>query len=165
MDAPWLEAIVLCLTADGIRHLFPHGRETVGVTWEPPLDPTESIVDAIADLGLAPTMAHSTSWRIEDRRLVLTFLVVVDAPADLPPTYDAELVARVELARGHATGPPAAVHLSQVVEHGLRHLAWLVREDDAIADAMPGWLGALAAYAPEPFRAFQHDPGPAGLRP
>lgn len=165
MDAPSLEAIVLCLTGDGIRHLFPHGRETVRAAWEPPLDPTESIVDTIAALGLAPTMVHSTSWRIEDHRLVLTFLVVVDAPAELPPTYDAELVARVELARGHATGPPPAVHLSQVVEHGLRHLAWLVREDDAIADAMPGWLGALDAYAPEPFRAFQHDPGPAGARP
>jgi hypothetical protein len=158
VDRPALEAIVLCLTHDGIRHLSPHGRETVTAGWEPALDPTESIVDAVAALGLAPEMAHSTSWRIADRQLVLTFLVVVDAPAELPPTYDSELVARVELARGAATGPPATVHLSQVVEHGLRHLAWLVREDDTIHGAMPGWTEALAAYAPEPFRAFTHDP-------
>src|SRR5512141_872309 len=81
---PALEAIVLCLTDDGIRHLSPHGRETVRAGWEPALDPTESIVDAIAALGLAPTMAHSTSWRIADRQLLLTFLVVVEAPGDLP---------------------------------------------------------------------------------
>lgn len=159
MDLPALEAIVLCLTPDGIRHLFPQGRETVRAEWEPALDPTESLVDAVAGLGLAPTMAHSTSWRIVEQQLVLTFLVVVGAPADLPPTYDSELVARVELARGRATGPPASVRLSQVVEHGLRHLAWLVREDEAIHAAMPGWTEALAAYAPEPFRAFTHEAG------
>ena len=160
MEPPALEAIVLCLTDDGIRHLSPHGRETVRAGWEPALDPTESIVDAIAALGLAPTMAHSTSWRIADRQLLLTFLVVVEAPGDLPPTYDSQLVARVELARGRATGPPASVQLSQVVEHGLRHLAWLVGEDAAIHAAMPGWTQALAGYAPEPFRAFTHDAGP-----
>lgn len=159
MDLPALEAIVLCLTPDGIRHLSPHGRETVRAEWEPALDPTESIVDAVAALRLAPTMAHSTSWRIVERQLVLTFLVVVAAPADLPPTYDSELVARVELARGRATGSPASVHLSQVVEHGLRHLAWLVREDEGIHAAMPGWTEALAAYVPEPFRAFTHEAG------
>jgi hypothetical protein len=48
--------------------------------------------------------------------------------------------------------------LTQIVEHGLRHLAWLVREDDAIHEALPAWAAALAAYAPEPFRAFTHDP-------
>jgi hypothetical protein len=50
------------------------------------------------------------------------------------------------------------VHLTQIVEHGLRHLAWLVREDDAIHEALPAWPIALAGYAPEPFRAFTHDP-------
>jgi hypothetical protein len=159
MDGPALEAIVLCLTPEGIRHLAPHGRETVRAGWEPALDPTETIVETVAALGLAPTMAHSTSWRIADQQVLLTFLVVVDAPAEPPGAYDSDLVARVELARGHAAGPPPSVHLSQVVEHGLRHLAWLVREDDAIRAAMPGWTDALAAYAPEPFRAFTHGSG------
>jgi hypothetical protein len=160
VDRPELEAVVLCLTPDGIRHLFPHGEETVRAAWDPELDPTESIVDAVAALGLAPTMVHSTSWRIADRVLVLTFLVAVEAPVVLPTTYDWDLVARVELARGRATGPPASVRLSQVVEHGLRHLAWLVGEDEAIHVALPGWTEALAPYAPEPFRAFLHDRGP-----
>jgi hypothetical protein len=45
-----------------------------------------------------------------------------------------------------------------VVEHGLRHLAWLVHEDEAIHDALAPWAEALADYGPEPFRAFGHDP-------
>jgi len=153
-----LEAIVLYLDPSGIRHVYPHGRETVRAPWDPDLDPTESIVDAIADLGFAPTMVHSTSWRIVRRQVVLTFLVVVDAPAQLPSSCEVEQVTRAELARGRATGAPAAVHLSQVVEHGLRHLAWLVFEDDAIHDALAPWSDALAPYQPEPFRAFGHDP-------
>lgn len=157
-DRPTLEAIVLYLDPSGIRHVYPHGRETLRGPWEPDLDPTESIVDAVAEVGLAPVMVHSTSWRVVRRELVLTFLVVVDPPVSLPDSCEAEQVTRAELARGRATGAPEAVHLSQVVEHGLRHLAWLVAQDDAIHDALAPWAEALGDYAPEPFRAFGHDP-------
>jgi hypothetical protein len=157
-DRPSLEAIVLFLDGGDIRHVYPHGRETIRAPWDPYLDPTESIVDSVAELGLAPAMVHSTSWRIVQRQIVLTFLVVVDPPEELPQTCEVELVTRAELARGRATGAPQAVHLSQVVEHGLRHLAWLVHEDDAIHEALTPWSAALAAYGPEPFRAFGHDP-------
>jgi hypothetical protein len=157
-DLPALEAIVLYLDPSGIRHVYPHGRETLRSPWDPDLDPTESIVDAVAAVGLAPVMVHSTSWRVVRRQVVLTFLVVIDAPATLPATCEVEQVTRAELARGRATGAPETVHLSQVVEHGLRHLAWLVAEDDAIHDALALWAQALAPYAPEPFRAFGHDP-------
>ena len=155
---PSLEAIVLYLDDEGIRHLFPHGRETLRAPWDPDLDPAEAIVDAVAGIGVAPVMVHSTSWRVVRRQVVLTFLVVIEPPASLPHACEVELVTRTELARGHATGPPPEVHVSQIVEHGLRHLGWLVREDDAIHDALPGSPQALAAYAPEPFRAFTHDP-------
>jgi hypothetical protein len=154
-----LEAVVLYLDGDGIRHLSPRGRQTVRADWDPDLDPHESIVDAVAELGLTPVMVHSTSWRVVRQLVVLTFLVVVDRPDELPAGCEFELVARAELARGRATAPPPDVHLSQVVEHGLRHLAWLVREDDAIHDALRGWSRALAEYEPEPFRAFAREPG------
>ena len=159
MSEPSLEAIVLFLDDEGMRHVYPHGRETVRAPWDPDLDPAESIVDAVASLGLAPIMVHSTSWRVVERSIVLTFLVVVEPPGHLPATYEVELVARAELARGHATGPPQAVHLSQVVEHGLRHLAWLVREDEALHAALPAWAHVLADYEGEPFRAFGPEPG------
>ena len=155
---PSLEAIVLYLDAEGIRHVFPHGRETLRAPWDADLDPAEAIVDEVASLGVAPLMVHSTSWRVVRGQVVLTFLVVIELPRSLPPTCEVELVTRTELARGHATGPPPEVHVTQIVEHGLRHLAWLVREDDAIHRALRDWPAALTAYAPEPFRAFTHDP-------
>jgi hypothetical protein len=157
-ERPSLEAIVLYLDPTGIRHLYPHGRETLRAPWDPDLDPAESIVDTVAELGLAPTMVHSTSWRIVRRQIVLTFLVVIDAPRELPASCEVEQVTRAELARGRATGAPEEVHLSQVVEHGLRHLAWLLEEDDAIHDALAPWGTALGDYRAEPFRAFAHDP-------
>lgn len=150
---------MLYLDDDGIRHLYPPGQQTVSAPWDPDLDPHEAIVDAVAGLGLTPFMVHSTSWRVVGRMLLLTFLVTVEPPWDLPAAYEVELVARAELARGGPTGPPQQVHLSQVVEHGLRHLAWLVREDEAIHQALADWSRALREYEPEPFRAFGREPG------
>jgi hypothetical protein len=157
--SPSLEAVVLYLDDDGIRHLSPHGRETVLAPWDPDLDPHEAIVDAVAELGLRPIMVHSTSWRAVPQLILLTFLVAVEAPTQIPETHDVQLVTRAELARGRATGPPPQVHLSQVVEHGLRHLAWLVREDEAIHQALASWSRVLSEYEPEPFRAFGREPG------
>jgi hypothetical protein len=159
VNGPSLEAVVLYLAEDGIRHLYPKGQQTVAARWDPDLDPHEAIVDAVAELGLQPFMIHSTSWRVERKLIVLTFLVAVERPERIPNAYGVELVARAELARGYATGPPPHVHLSQVVEHGLRHLAWLVREDRAIHRALADWSRALSEYEPEPFRAFGREPG------
>jgi hypothetical protein len=39
------------------------------------------------------------------------------------------------------------------VEHGLRHLAWLAKDDPVVAAELPaGWQPILADYVPEPFR-------------
>ena len=160
VERPVLEALVLSLAEDGIWHLSPHGGETIRAPWEPDLDPGESIVDAVAAFGLAPVMVHSTSWRVVRRQIVLTFLVVIEQPDHASDALEVEQMTRVALARGHATGPPPLVHRSQIVEHGLRHLAWLLGEDRAIAEALPGWLAALTDYAPEPFRAFSDEIGP-----
>lgn len=159
MSGASLEAVVLYLDDDGIKHLTPFGRETARAAWDPDLDPHEAVVDAVAALGLAPVMVHSTSWRVAGDLLILTFLVAVEPPARVPEGCFVELVSRAELARGRATGPPPQVHLSQVVEHGLRHLAWLVREDDAIQAALPDWAAVLGPYDPEPFRAFGREAG------
>jgi hypothetical protein len=159
VNEPSLEAVVLYLADDGIRHLYPKGQQTVRARWDPDLDPHEAIVDAVAELGLKPFMVHSTSWRVVSKLILLTFLVAVERPEKIPDSYEIELVARAELARGRATAPPVWVHLSQVVEHGLRHLAWLVREDEAIHQALGDWSRALSEYEPEPFRAFGREPG------
>ncbi len=75
---------MLYLDVDGIRHLFPHGGTTLRAPWDPDLDPAESIVDAVANIGVAPQMVHSTSWRVVRGQVVLTFLVVIEAPPRRP---------------------------------------------------------------------------------
>ncbi|MGH9149522.1 MAG: hypothetical protein ACRD0F_04195 [Acidimicrobiales bacterium] len=110
------------------------------------------LVRAMAEAALGPLMlVHSTSWRWERAAVVLSFLVVVD------PARAAGLgsvpVERADLARSTATEAPASIALWQVLEHALRHLAWLAREDGAAGATLPQpWAETLAGYVPEPFR-------------
>jgi len=110
------------------------------------------VVAAISRLNVGePAVVHSTSWRHARGGVLLTFVVVFDAAAikDLATVA----VERHELARGEATTAPREILAGSVIEHGLRHLAWLARDDAAVADALPpGWLEILTDYVPEPFR-------------
>lgn len=64
-------------------------------------------------------------------------------------------VARVELTRCRPTAAPEAIEPAQVLEHGLRHLAWLAIDDPVVRAELPvDWLAALQAYAPQPFRSL-----------
>ena len=57
------------------------------------------------------------------------------------------------MARSEATHAPAAIASQQVLEHGLRHLAWLVRDDATVRSVLSDrWQEVLAGYVPEPFR-------------
>ena len=103
-----------------------------------------------ANMG-EPVVLHSTSWRSSRGGVVLTFVAVID------PTAVAALartpIGRAELARGGATTAPPRVDTEPVIEHGLRHLAWLARDDPAVAQALPPrWHQVLTGYLPEPFR-------------
>ena len=62
-------------------------------------------------------------------------------------------ISRAELARSGATSAATTIAAAQVLEHGLRHLAWLAREDHVVMAALSDdWKVALADYVPEPFR-------------
>ena len=64
-------------------------------------------------------------------------------------------IRRAKLARSEATAAPRDIAVSAVVEHGLRHLAWLAADDPVVAAELPaGWKPLLADYVPEPFRAL-----------
>jgi hypothetical protein len=115
---------------------------------EDPLTVVSSTVERVVG---APTVVHSTSWRRAREAVVLSFIAVIDPRlvADLPSVR----VARIELARNTATAAPTQILTAQVVEHGLRHLAWLVRDDPVVAAALGGgWAQLLDRYVPEPFR-------------
>lgn len=113
-----------------------------------PIDLVRSM--ATAALG-PPTLVHSTSWRWDHDAVVLTFLVVVEPAA--ASELDASAVVRSDLARSTATSAPGDIGTWQVLEHALRHLAWLAREDEAVGAALSAaWHRSLASYVPEPFR-------------
>ncbi|MEO8744470.1 MAG: hypothetical protein ABI334_02735 [Candidatus Dormiibacterota bacterium] len=87
--------------------------------------------------------------------MLLTYVATIDPPGALPDgTLVGIPVGRSELARGGAMAPPSAIGVAAVLEHALRHLAWLVHDDPAIATALSSWKTALAQFAPEPFRAI-----------
>jgi hypothetical protein len=115
--------------------------------------PTDAADERVRAVGDA-IVVHSTSWRW-DEGVVLTYIALmsrIDGRLDRSP------IVRVHLAHAAATDPPAEVDLDEVVEHALRHMAWLIRDDRAVAEALSAeWRAALAQYEPEPFRAFDRE--------
>ena len=145
------EILVLAMLAGQLVLTGPCGAAPWYVEAARGADPM-NVVAAITRANVGePAVVHSTSWRQARGGVVLTFVAVVDAAvvgmlASVP-------VERSELARGEATSAPGHVSDAAVIEHGLRHLAWLARDDSAVAEALPpGWPAALGGYAPEPFR-------------
>ena len=62
---------------------------------------------------------------------------------------------RSALARGGRSTAPLTIGYEQVVEHGLRHMAWLATDDPVVGEELPAaWHRVLAGYVPEPFRSL-----------
>jgi hypothetical protein len=115
--------------------------------------PVEVVSRIIRDVIGEPTLVHSTSWRRDRDAVILSFVVVIDP--SLVGAMESVPIDRSELARSEATTAPQAIAFGQVVEHGLRHLAWLVKDDPVVATELPrAWGPILAGYVPEPFRAL-----------
>ena len=161
-ELPWsaefvMQAIEVLPVArrDGqLLSLRPDCADSFVVGWPAGARPETVAAGALEALGLRPIVLHSTSWRHAGSEVVLTYLAVVDPPTAPPDSWQVTPIGRADLARGDATGPPPAIDVSQVLEHALRHLAWLIADDPAIAAALPGWSAALEEYLPEPFRAL-----------
>ncbi len=114
-------------------------------------DPVEVVARLSGNLMGPPLLVHSTSWRRDRGGVILSFVVVNSEGqarelAGLP-------IRRTELARSSATGAAAKIHADQVLEHGLRHLAWLAAEDATVKSTLDhAWKRVLSDYVPEPFR-------------
>ncbi len=117
-----------------------------------PTDHPVAVVDRIVrDVIGEPILVHSTSWRRDRNAVILSFVVVIE-PADGAGMASLP-IDRAPLARSAATAAPAEIATSAVVEHGLRHLAWLVDDDPIVNAALPSaWRPILAGYVAEPFR-------------
>jgi hypothetical protein len=114
-------------------------------------DPVQVVTRLATNLMGAPLLVHSTSWRRDRGGVILSF-VVVNAPgqaAELPGIP----IRRTELARSSATSAASVIRTGQVLEHGLRHLAWLAVEDQVVRSTLDDdWKRLLSDYVPEPFR-------------
>jgi hypothetical protein len=114
-------------------------------------DPVEVVGRLSRNLMGEPVLVHSTSWRRARGAVVLSF-VVVNADGQAPQLVGVP-ISRAELARSRTTSAATTIAAAQVLEHGLRHLAWLAREDKVVMAALSDeWKLALADYVPEPFR-------------
>jgi hypothetical protein len=154
-----LEVLFVCLREDGAHHLRPIHAPTLRLGWGPDRDPAAIVLEAAARYGLAPLLVHSTSWRHQEGRLILTYVAAVGTPQRLSEYLTDEPVGRADLARGDALGPPTDIDVTQVLEHAFRHLSWLVKDDAVVGDALVEWVSFLDRYEPEPFRAFGPAPG------
>jgi hypothetical protein len=115
--------------------------------------PVEVVDRLVREAIGPPLLVHSTSWRRDHGGVILSFVVVIEP--SLVGAMESAPVVRAELARSEATAAPSAIAYVQVVEHGLRHLAWLVHDDPVVAAELTApWPEVLADYTPEPFRAL-----------
>lgn len=114
-------------------------------------DPVEVVSGMSRKLMGEPILVHSTSWRRARGAVILTF-VVVNSEGQAPQLTGVAIT-RSDLARSGTTSAAKTIASGQVLEHGLRHLAWLAKEDQAVIAALSEeWKQALEGYVPEPFR-------------
>jgi hypothetical protein len=162
-DVPWsaefalqsLEVLIVSLEGEAPVWLKPVHADSLRVGLPASAKPGNVVLETLGWYDLKPRVVHSTSWRHEEGRVVLSYVAVVEPHAPLEPdTLERTPVARTELARGEATAPPTGIDVTQVIEHAFRHLSWLFRDDAAIAAALGDWAEVLDTYEPEPFRAL-----------
>lgn len=114
-------------------------------------DPVEVVARLSRNLMGDPLLVHSTSWRQARGSVILSF-VVVNAENQAPELAGLP-IGRAELARSEATKAAKKIATNQVLEHGLRHLAWLARDDEVVKKTLSDdWKRVLSGYVPEPFR-------------
>lgn len=147
------EVFVVWRNGDHLELTGPCGAAPWSIELGEVEHPVAVVERIVRDVVGPPILVHSTSWRREGAAVVLSFVVVIDASL-VGPMASAP-VARSVLARSAATAAPASIAHEQVLEHGLRHMAWLVADDPVVAAELTGpWRTILADYTPEPFRAI-----------
>lgn len=153
--AQTLEVLPVGKDDDGLYWMKPIHADSLRVGLGASAGPHETVLEVLKWYPLQPVVVHSTSWRHEEGRVVLTYVAVIAPPAGLAPDSLVKLrISRAELARGEAMAAPKSIGVEAVVEHAMRHLSWLVKDDPAVMQSLAAWKDLLADYQPEPFRAL-----------
>ncbi|HEX6548651.1 MAG TPA: hypothetical protein VF134_07925 [Candidatus Dormibacteraeota bacterium] len=139
------------MAADGPELAGPCGPDPWYIEAGEDEDPLEVVGRFASNLMGPPLLVHSTSWRRARGSVILSFLVVNhDGQA---PELVGIPIGRADLARNSATAAATRIGHQQVLEHALRHLAWLVRDDEVVrGELSERWKRLLEDYVPEPFR-------------
>ncbi len=147
------EIFLVWLDGDRLELTGPDGPRPWIVQLEDAEHPVEVVERIVAGLVGPPLVVHSTSWRRDASAVILSFVVAVRP--EQADAMESAPIRRVDLARSEATRAPERIGHEQVLEHGLRHLAWLVKDDPVVAERLAeGWHRALGDYVPEPFRSL-----------
>jgi hypothetical protein len=147
------EVFVVWLNADRLELTGPCGAAPWIIQIGESDHPVATVDRIVRDVIGPPRLVHSTSWRRDRDAVILSFVVVIDP--ELRVEMESRPIGRAHLARSQATAAPATIGHAQVLEHGLRHLAWLAEDDPVVAAKLSdGWRTALASYVPEPFRSL-----------
>ena len=153
--AQTLEVLPVYLVHGELFWMKPVHADSLRVGLSPRDTPANAVIDVLGWYPLKPVVVHSTSWRHEEGRVILTYVAVVAPPSHLPADSFVQLpVGRAELARGQAMAAPNAIAFDAVLEHALRHLSWLVKDDPVVMHELASWGEILSRYQPEPFRAL-----------
>jgi hypothetical protein len=147
------EVFVVWLNSDHLELTGPCGAAPWLIELGESEHPMEAVDRIVRDVVGPPRLLHSTSWRRHRAAVILSFLAVIDE-SQVGDMASAP-IGRTVLARSTATAAPSTIAFEQVVEHGLRHMAWLAKDDAAVAaELSERWQTILADYVPEPFRSL-----------
>ncbi|HSR26345.1 MAG TPA: hypothetical protein VLW53_22505 [Candidatus Eisenbacteria bacterium] len=152
----WLEILPVHADAVGLWFLRPRSKESWRMRWGRGGAVTQVVRRRLAAAGGRAAVVHSTSWREERQAILLTHLAVIAGPTHgRLRDFERRPVRRRDLRRGTATSPPGRIEVEDVVEHAMRHLAWLTLEYRTVQAALDGrWRESLRSYQPEPFCVF-----------
>ncbi len=156
-----IEIVPVFLGAGSIYWVRPRDKPSWQVQSGSDADPNDIVAHAVRELKSTPLVVHSTSWRFQRENLVLTYIAVISNDQVFIDGFEAIGVTHRDIARGSATASPEGIEVEEVIEHALRHLSWLARDDSSIANALPkGWVEALEPFPAQPFSAYHlSEPG------
>lgn len=109
-------------------------------------------------------LLHSTSWRVDGPRLVLTYMAVIAVPGLVRDAWPTALPISLDLANAVGkplpytpTEPPTPRYID-VLFHGLRHLRFLLDTDIGNSEALDDyWRRHLAKLNPALATMYNHD--------
>ena len=150
-----IETVPVFLGAGSVHWLRPRDNPSWQIEFGSDAHPNDIVADTVRELKGTPLVVHSTSWRFQRENLVLTYLAVISNHQLFTNGFEAVEVRPQYITSGTTTGPAEAIEVAEVVEHALRHLAWLSRDDSSVVKALPkGWMEAQEPFPAQPFRAY-----------